>query len=171
MTNNNPDITIAFCVNDAYVPYITVVMKSVMLNNSCEIITFFIVTDYMSKKNMLLLDEVVQNNSLVNYEIVYVKDVCVNHLKKGGFPVHIWYRILLPQLLPKNLHRVLYLDADTLVTGNIKELFNIDMRNKAIAACLDPQDYIAFPFNRLGYESKLRYVCSGVLLINLDYWR
>lgn len=86
------------------------------------------------------------------------------------FPREIWYRIFLPQVLP-DLERVLYLDADTLVTDRLDELWNVPLNEHLVAAVpnvvvlehraaiealeLDPADY----FN------------SGVLLMNLARMR
>lgn len=43
--------------------------------------------------------------------------------------------------------------------------------NTSIAACLDTETYNPSTYNRLKYDSKYKYVCSGVLMMNLDRWR
>lgn len=62
----------------------------------------------------------------------------------------IYGRILIPQLIPDD--RVVYLDADTIVNGSLKELFTLDMEGHTIGAV---EDYtMAGTFN------------SGMLLID-----
>lgn len=162
---------IAFCLDDAYVPYVTVTMKSIIVNHLYDEIYFYILTDYISEKNVKLLNEVVKGIDNVSYEMLYVEDNRVEALKKGSWTKYTWYRIFLPTLLPKNVRTVLYLDVDTLVVGDIKELFKLDIKDIAIAGCIDPQNYKQETFIRCGYDSQKRYVCAGVLLMNLDYWR
>lgn len=93
-----------------------------------------------------------------------------------GIDTSVWrvqalYRFLLSDYLSKDVHRVLYLDCDVIVNDSLDELFEMDMSGKSIAACLDPQTYDKGVFLRLGYDCSRKYVCSGVLMMNLDFWR
>lgn len=164
-------MNIAFCINDAYVPYVTVTIKSILVNHPDSDISFYIILDDISEKNRNLLDEVTGREPLVHCYIIVVDSHKIAGLRRGNIHESIWYRILLPELLPLEVNRVLYLDADTLVMGSIKELFSIDMENTAVAGCWDPLSFYEETFERLGYEPKLGYICAGVLLVNLNYWR
>lgn len=94
-----------------------------------------------------------------------------------GFPnpgVYSWaayLRLLSVSLLPP-LDKVLYLDADLIVMGSLQELWNMDISGYSCAAVYDTilsysitKDYIGYDYYAEGY------VNSGVLLINLAYWR
>ena len=51
-------------------------------------------------------------------------------------------------------------------------LWNIDIANNSVGAVPDiTLTYDIRSYNRLDYEMELGYFNSGVLLINLDYWR
>jgi lipopolysaccharide biosynthesis glycosyltransferase len=89
------------------------------------------------------------------------------------------YRGLLAQLLP-DVERILYLDADTMVLGDLTHLMELDLTDKPYAASADiaPQYNnilgIACADNNLEAEELLMtfgYINSGVMLINLAYWR
>jgi lipopolysaccharide biosynthesis glycosyltransferase len=74
-------------------------------------------------------------------------------------------------LLP-NLEKALYLDVDIVVSGNIRELWKKDISDYSLAAVQDSilsynivKDYIGYDYYQEGY------INSGVLLINLAYWR
>lgn len=84
---------------------------------------------------------------------------------------YTWYRVYLPELLPKSVGRVLYLDCDVCVTDQLDELFDMDMEEKAIAGVLDPESYSDSVYDRLGYSSDKKYICAGVLMMNIHYWR
>ena len=165
---------IAFCMNDAYVPYVMVPVKSIAENhsNTSRKICLHILTDYISEINTKRLYDIVENydNLLLQIHLIDSNTV-LSDLKTGNWPVHAWYRILLPKILPNTVEKVLYLDPDTIVTSNISELFIMDMTGKAIAAVLDILSFDDKTFIRCGYTMHKQYICAGVMMMNLDYWR
>ena len=163
-------INIAFCVNDKYIKYITVTIKSIIENEN-EDVYIHVLTDHISNKSRENLLNVIEGYDNISLHIYEVDDTLLRTLKTDYWTIYTWYRLLIPQVLPNTIERVLYLDADTLVTSNLHELFSIDMRNKSIAASLDVQSLDKLTFDRCGYDMSLKYICAGVLLINLDYWR
>ena len=162
---------IAFCVNDAYVPYITVTIKSIAENNRYGKVSIHILTDSITSKNRERLKEMVEGYDNMLLYVYEVDDTLLRDLYAGNFTIYTWYRILIPMVLPTTIDRVLYLDADTLVTANLSELFDIDMTNKSIAAVVEDNTFVQKHYERLRYESSKHYICTGVLLMNLDYWR
>jgi lipopolysaccharide biosynthesis glycosyltransferase len=63
------------------------------------------------------------------------------------------------------------LDCDIIVRKNIKNLWDYDILDKPMGAVYDMCAEDIHTYNRLCYDRKLGYFNSGVLLINLDYWR
>jgi FkbM family methyltransferase len=84
----------------------------------------------------------------------------------GG--VTAWFRLLLPRLLPE-VERVLYLDADLLVTGPIHALWDTDLAGKCLAAVTNPVlgDDRRRVVEDLGLPDPARYFNSGVMLMDL----
>jgi lipopolysaccharide biosynthesis glycosyltransferase len=84
-----------------------------------------------------------------------------------SFPASIWYRTLLPELLP-DLDRVLYLDSDTIVIESLGPLWASDLRDDYVGAVTN-----VFKANRaqrlsaLGLAPEYAYFNTGVLLMNL----
>ena len=80
-------------------------------------------------------------------------------------------RLYASRLLPSTVHQVLYMDVDTIVSGSLKELANLTLgEDIALAAVKDLVRYDDYP--RLGLDSsKHVYFNSGIMLLNLDYWR
>jgi lipopolysaccharide biosynthesis glycosyltransferase len=52
------------------------------------------------------------------------------------YPTAIYHRYLLPELLPANIERALYLDCDTFVRKDLSQLYHSDMEGNPIAAPL-----------------------------------
>ncbi len=163
-------IHIAFCVNDSYVPYITVAIKSIAENHKDEDLTIHVLSDFISPKHRWRLDCVAKPYHNVKLSVCIVDDSSLRGLK-DTWTIYTWYRVLLPEVLGEDVHRVLYLDADVIVSGNLGELFQLDMTDKAIAGTIDFQSKDRATFQRCGFEQEKGYVCAGVMLMNLDYWR
>lgn len=86
----------------------------------------------------------------------------------GRFPKSIYFRFLIPEIL-NDADRVLYLDCDILVRENILDFYNTDLNGLACAAIEDQRGDDITIHNRILMFSK--YFNSGVLLMNLNYWR
>lgn len=85
-------------------------------------------------------------------------------------------RILMPRIFDKTVQKVLYIDCDVVVTGNIAALFDMDLSGNAIWAVQDGADEefenrIGKKFPWMDAPADARYFNSGVLLVNLAEWR
>jgi lipopolysaccharide biosynthesis glycosyltransferase len=82
-------------------------------------------------------------------------------------------RLMIPKMLPNSISKVLYLDTDILVLGDLKPLWETNLEDSVLGAVLDNLDS-HFKSGRSGYEDAPRvqnYFNAGVLLIDLDRWR
>lgn len=88
-----------------------------------------------------------------------------------------YYRLLIGDLLPPDLGKVLYLDCDLVVEGSIEDLWNTDVSSHPIAAVQDMiVPYVSSPWGlsdyaTLGLHETTKYFNAGVLLVNLARWR
>jgi lipopolysaccharide biosynthesis glycosyltransferase len=84
-------------------------------------------------------------------------------------------RLLLPQLLPATFGRVLYLDTDTLVMGDLTPLMRVDLKGLPLAAIEDSivrADRAAGQLDPLSPPATLKqYFNAGVLLLDLQVCR
>lgn len=92
--------------------------------------------------------------------------------ESSRYPIQIYYRIFASMLLPADLERILYLDADTLVINPLEELYQMEFDGKYILACT----HIRRVLNkinrvRLGIREERPYINSGVMLMNLEELR
>ena len=76
-------------------------------------------------------------------------------------------RVFLPELLPE-LDRVIYIDADTVVPGDLRALWNTDLAGKAIGAARDPW---MVTNEVIRGEFPDGYFNAGVMLADLAAWR
>lgn len=161
---------IAYSINEKYVNYCLVSICSLLKNNKASLVRIHILYDDLSADAISRITHfVTQRGGEIQFH--KIDDSAVAGLILQHWPKSAWYRIFLPTILDKKVHRVLYLDSDTVVSGPISDLFEIDMSDKSLAGCLDIITLQDEVFSRLNYPRDKGYICSGVLLMNLDYFR
>ncbi|GHT21644.1 glucosyltransferase [Planctomycetales bacterium] len=172
-TPDNGRISIFLTVDVKYYQHACVVMLSVLENNSGEPLDFYILTDKFVPG---------EGNKILNLQKTFpncrIKFVTMDDSHFDGLPTKKWltvqmyYRMMIPELFPE-LDRCLYFDSDVLVLGSLRELWNTDFEDNYCAAS---EDYATNRFNtalkeRLGIAPEYTYICSGVLLMNLNKLR
>ncbi len=168
---------IVICTDNNYVMPAGVLICSICENNKTEKIKFHIIGDNtLSEKNkQSLLEEIQHYHQEVSF---YCADSSLNYLLPVGhkdqlqhITVAAYYRLFLANILPNEINKILYLDCDIIVRYSLKELWDTDITNYAVGCVADQCESLILFYNRLKYPQALGYFNSGVLLINLAYWR
>jgi lipopolysaccharide biosynthesis glycosyltransferase len=162
------DLDICYAINDKYVDYCIVSMVSVMENNP-QRITFHILTDNLEKSNYEKLQNTVSRYGN-NLKIYHMDDSRLEG-QNTSWSKYGWYRIFAPEVLDERITRLLYLDCDTIVCGDISSLFKIKKDEWSVGAVPDIMDIFPAIYEFVGYEKQKGYFCSGVLMLNLSYFR
>ena len=155
-------ISIAYAPDDNYVNQTVVSMKSALEHN--EQVEFIIMYSKLSAESMQKLGAVGGSLRLIKMDESQFADLTLSK----WVTVQAWFRIKLPDLC-KDLDKVLYLDCDTLIRGNLDELFSMDLTGKYLAGVKDVWGVSKY-VKRLGMKSGV-YVNSGMLLFNCNYCR
>ena len=92
--------------------------------------------------------------------------------ERNGFPAEVCYRILALMMLPEDVDRILYLDADMIIKGRLEGLYRTELDGYQFAACEDITGIIngfhSMNKKRLGIPTELTYFNSGVILFNVN---
>jgi lipopolysaccharide biosynthesis glycosyltransferase len=89
----------------------------------------------------------------------------------GIFTEEAWYRVVLAELLPQ-VARALWLDADVIVLQPIRELWELDLEGRPLAACPNAVMYsFRDVIRNIGVTDRSLYFNSGVLLMDLEQLR
>jgi lipopolysaccharide biosynthesis glycosyltransferase len=88
----------------------------------------------------------------------------------------IYARLLLPDLLPVEVDKALYLDSDIVVREDLAELWDTDIGERSVFAARDRIGVVSalgglVNYQELGIPAEAKYFNSGVLLLNLKKWR
>ena len=85
------------------------------------------------------------------------------------WPLSAFTRLFAGELLPKNINRILYLDCDTIIKGDIQPLENINMDDALFGGI---KDCISSLYKKnIGLSAEDVYINAGVLIINLEKLR
>ena len=98
-----------------------------------------------------------------------ISDASYNGQKR--FPMLVYYRLLLTKFIPQEIETILYLDCDVIVLHDLQDLFMLNMKNYGLAAIKDSSPINSQHRRKMGLGLQHFTFCSGVMLINLDYWR
>ena len=171
MQNNIP---IFLASNDKYAPFVATTIASICYNTK-SFCNFYVLDSGISnldKKRIEFLKE-----KFNNFSIEYLS---IDLKKFTGFKLlpHIsldaYSRFFIPILKPE-LDKVIYLDVDISVLGDIKELYNIDLENYYLGAiseyCFIQRQKIIAERLDIEYDNERQFFNSGVLLINSKKWR
>ena len=94
----------------------------------------------------------------------------------GHVSLSTYYRFLLGAILPPEIERVIYLDVDIIVFGDIVELWNTPMENRIVLAVPERNSRVADMLDPAiisgaGLNAEGNCFNAGVMLIDLARWR
>ena len=163
-------MNLLFCIDRRTLGQLAVCLRSIAKNGGAAHYRVFLLHSD--------LDALIRENLARDFPCMEFRLLTVPSGMFDGFPVtdrypkQIYYRLAAPLLLPHELDRILYLDADTLVLNPLRSLYNTDFEGNLFAACTHTRELLT-RFNRLRLRSEkaVCYINSGVLLMNLPLLR
>lgn len=163
-------IPIAFSVSNQYAQHICVVITSILENNHKSFFEFNIISADMSAKNKQLINSLHETYSNFSLHFLTMDKKKFSHIKMQSsyIPIESYFRFLLAELFPQH-NKLLYLDADLIINGDIEPLYKSDIKDYYFAGveerCLYGTGYIE---NTLKFSDEDIYINAGVLLCNLQ---
>ena len=174
---NKKVIPIIFSTDDNYVPFLEITLRSIIANASkkynyvVNVLNTGLNSERVAKVKMLEND-----NFKINFcDISEYVEPMKNKLKKlYHFSLATWYRLFIQSLFPQ-YDKVLYLDCDIIVLGDISKLYNIPLGNNLLGAarCHIVSDHPIFGQYAevfCGVKRK-NYLQAGILVMNLKEFR
>lgn len=176
-------IPIVLAADDKYVPYVTVMLRSLIINASKDYNYDIIVLNSnitQSSQKKLKSEFVCENNFSIRFFNVAALLKNRSLFVHRHFTQEIYYRLLMQDIMIQ-YDKVIYLDSDLIVLDDISKLYNLDIGNSYVAAVadvdfagcyngVDPgrKEYFA---KKLRMDSPYHYFNSGVLVMNLQQFR
>ncbi len=173
--SHQPVIEIAIASDSNYLVPTTVLLKSLFENNSHAALSV----------NLLYLLSRTAEKDLRFWETYTVdhghqfRKIPVSDEQLAAYPElrhskSTYLRLLLPDLLPPSISKILYLDADIIVSGDLLDLYQTAISGYYAAAVKDTiniyapnNPMIQLHLNSLGIHPPLSYFGAGVMLMNI----
>lgn len=170
-------IHIGFGLHDKdghYSVWVGTVMQSILEHTDSRICFHILHDETLSTDNKYKLEMVAHNgSSKIEFHKIDEDDFSIVKNQMSRFTIGAMFRCSLPELLP-DLNQIIYLDADLFVNRDIKELWDVDVREYCLAGVVDEGvDIHNNPriLNKYPEIKKESYVNSGVLYMNLKKLR
>jgi lipopolysaccharide biosynthesis glycosyltransferase len=193
-------IPVVFAINNNYVKQLSTVIISILKNTKSDIEFNVLETD-ISDENKNILSGITKNINFIDMKKVIENS---KHNGRGGggedfekymsrrqnykyVSIETYFRFFIPEIFTK-YDKVLYLDADILVLGDISKLYNEDISNEYAGVVYDlwihfslqegqhlfeqPKTFSDYFQNTLKLKnSPFKYFNAGVLLFNVAKMR
>lgn len=172
MTTAN--IPVFLASDDNYAPFVATTIYSI-LENTSSFVDFYILDGGITNKSKELIEQSLEN--FKNYSITYF-DMSKYDLSRfpdvKHYSLNAFSRYFIPELVP-NLKKVIYMDVDIIVKGDIKELYDENLEPYALGAVLE--NFYEGNYKYLKekiypeYQGGEKYFNSGVLLLDVQKFR
>lgn len=166
-------MNVLYVSNEKYVKYLATSLASVLSNNTkAKELMIYVISTGITEESKSRLEDLVY---MYDREITFLSLEDINErfaysVDTKKFDISIMGRLFMDSLLPKDVHRILYLDCDTVVLGDLTKLYHFDLRGKSVGAVLEPTIDDTTKIHA-GLRVDAPYFNSGVLLVDVDAWR
>lgn len=164
-------MNILYVLDNNFISQVAASICSVCENNKNKEIFFHVFTHNVTRDNENRLINFVgrYNQKIKIYELNDLNKYFDSNYDTLGWRPVILGRLVCDKILPNNIEKILYLDGDTIVIDKLDQLYDADIKECYMGACIEPtvdkQRKNALGLN--GYP----YYNSGVLLIDLKKCR
>lgn len=168
---NSPNPVIVCASDEDFAIHMTVMLKSAVKNTSRPL-TIYVLDGGIKEATKERIKESLEPNEF-QLHWISVDETSLKKLKVSGhIPIQTYYRLLMPELLPKTLDKVIYLDCDMVILKDLATLWDIDVVDVplyAVGAQYMKTGLVSY--KELNINPKSKYFNAGFLYINLEYWR
>lgn len=165
-------MNIVYSSDENYVQHMAVSIFSLLENNKeIKEINIYILSNDISGRSKEELSHIVEeqfHRNIIFIEFASFKER-LNLNMEWFISLSAYARLFLPEMLPDNCEKVIYIDSDTVICTSLSELWNTDLKNCSVGGVLDtvlPQFKSA-----VGLKKEDAYINSGILLIDIKKWR
>lgn len=164
------NILIASDIN--YAPYYGVMLTSLFQNNSDVPFNIHLLTDRSWSQAMTEKFDNLTRKFNSTFHVYWVDEqVLADFPIKAHITLPTYYNLCASALLPDSIHRIIYMDGDMIVNGDIRPLWNLDLQGNACAQVTGAAYYDEEQYERLGYDKKYGVYNNGIVVYDFDQLR
>ena len=168
------NIPIFLSSDNNYAPLVATCMASILANTK-SFIEFYILDGGISPNNVEKIKSL--KHSFNNFSIEFIKIDYDKYFKDFNVRNHwtkaVYTRLLIPDIKPE-IDKAIFMDVDVLVTGDINELFKVNLEGHTLAAAWEKWAEHGINLKhkiRMELSGTHKYFNAGVLLLDCKKWR
>lgn len=172
ITDMKERLCIAYAADDNYAQYLGKSMLSLFESNkaftSIEVFVLDCGIEDVNKDRIISIAKDFGRDVTFLSMDEYVSSL---ELNMGARKISIasYARLFLSSVIPQRFNKVLYLDCDTIILRELKDMWSIDVKLYMIAGVRDTVD--KYFLKKIGLKQDDYYINCGIVLINLELWR
>ena len=168
-----PDLHLACCTDARYFTHVAATLCSVLHNHPHRIVHVHLIASGVNSHRLSRLRLFVGGYNGILHVYTPPEKVARHFQVRSSarLTTAAYYRCYLSELLPKELERVLYLDGDLIVRRKLDEFYDQPLAPYSAVVVRDYGNITKQDLRRLQFSETAVYFNSGVMLVNLEYWR
>ena len=169
----NESINVLYLSDNHYAPFAGVSIVSLFENNKhFDAIRVFVIDDNIAEDNKQKMRQVAEQygRELIFLDVSYG----IRTLESMGAPKYrnsytTYLKLFTLAELPADVHRVFFIDSDSVVLGSLSGLTDFDMQGNPVAAVKDIlcRAYMI----TLGFDPNDSWYNMGMMLVDVDLWK
>ena len=137
MTWNNR-MNIATALNSKYMRYTYVMLTSLFANNTdCDIHVYLLHSDLSESDQNHLNELAAKYGHTIHFLKIAREDFPADLPTTTAWSLETYFRLMLLDILPTDVDRLLYLDVDMIIDKSLSELYHTDFEGANFCACKD----------------------------------
>lgn len=161
-------MNIMISINREYIKYACIMLMSLKQHHKDILLSVYILHNELTDEDFMLMDEIIGSEG-IELISVFIPEGTVKDFQIGDWPEVAAYRLLVTDLFG-SLDRILHLDVDILITGNISEFYNMSFEDYYLVGC---EDFLVDEARRqkcrlFGKGENTLFFNSGILLFNIS---
>lgn len=170
-------INVATALNSRYMRYAYVMLTSLFVNQELADIHVYLLHTDLSAQDQNYLKKLAQNYHHHIHFLTIDKEMFPTSLPiTDAWSLETYFRLMLLDILPPEINRLLYLDVDMIINKPIRELYCTDFEDFYFCACRDMTVSFPFPDSRNAiFREHIRqgftYFNAGLMLWNIEQLR
>ena len=174
---NLNEIPIFFSTDNNYLPFLDVAIRSLIKNASKQYKYRIVVLNTgLDDAKVQKIKTAENENFIIDFVDIscVVGDIAHKLPIKSHFGLATWYRLFIQSLFPE-YDKILYLDCDIVVLGDISKLYHTDLEGNTIGGVvenwiLNSPIFSLYTKEAVGVENKY-YINAGIMIMDLAKFR
>ncbi|GHV77525.1 lipopolysaccharide 1,2-glucosyltransferase [Spirochaetia bacterium] len=168
-------LNVLYQSSDEYAPFAGVSILSLLKNNCRDdiLITIYYIDDGVSPKNRAKIQQIVEENHVrivfldMGFAVTLLENLNISTYR-GSYSTYL--KLFAINALPQDVKRILYIDSDTIIVGDISELIDYDMNGNIIGMVALNTLFVHLP-QQIELSMEIPYFNAGLILFDTEKWK